>query len=99
MQIPTSVDWRDKGIISAVKDQGQCGSCWTFGTSETIESYWMMETGEFTDLSEQQMLDCTPNPNHCGGTGGCQGGTAELIYEQLVKTGLCLCSYSGSIAK
>jgi len=40
-----------------------------------------------TDLSEQQILDCTPNPNDCGGTGGCGGGTAEIAYQQILKQG------------
>jgi len=86
-KLPVSVDWRQQGIISAVKDQGQCGSCWTFGTAETVESYWALATGQLTDLSEQQILDCTPNPNDCGGTGGCGGGTPELAYAQIMQTG------------
>jgi len=85
--LPASVDWRDAGIITAVKNQGMCGSCWTFGTAENIESYWANKTGQLTDLSEQQILDCTPNPNDCGGTGGCGGGTAEIAYEQILKQG------------
>jgi len=86
--LPSHVDWRSKGIISPVKDQGECGSCWTFGTTETIESYQAMtHKGQLAELSEQQILDCTPNPNDCGGTGGCGGGTAELAYAQIMKQG------------
>merc|ERR1711974_591286 len=85
--LPTTVDWREKGIISDVKDQGACGSCWTFGTTETIESHWAMQTGLLTDLSEQQSLDCVKNTNDCGGTGGCEGGIPEIIYEQLKTMG------------
>jgi len=85
--LPPRVDWREHGIITAVKDQGQCGSCWTFGTAETIESYWANKTGELTDLSEQQILDCTSNPNQCGGTGGCGGGTAEVAFESIITAG------------
>jgi len=85
--LPTNVDWRDKSIISPVKDQGDCGSCWTFATAEVTESYWAMATGKLNILSEQQILDCTPNPNHCGGTGGCEGGTAELAWAQITLTG------------
>jgi cathepsin L len=89
-ELPVTVDWRTKGIISPVKDQGQCGSCWTFGSTEAIESYYALKygIGYLTDLSEQQALDCTPNPNDCGGTGGCGGGTAELVYAQMMKTGM-----------
>jgi len=85
--LPKHVDWREKGVISAVKDQGQCGSCWTFGTAETIESHWALKHKQLTDLSEQQILDCTPNPNHCGGTGGCSGGTPELAYAMIINQG------------
>jgi len=86
--LPQTVDWRSTGIITAVKDQGQCGSCWTFGSTETIESYWANQTkGQLADLSEQQILDCTPNPDDCGGTGGCGGGTPELAYAQIIKSG------------
>jgi len=81
------VDWRTKDVISSVKDQGQCGSCWSFGTSETVESYMALATGQLSDLSEQQILDCTPNPNDCGGTGGCGGGTAELAYARIMQLG------------
>eukprot|EP01125_Pyxidicula_operculata_P022696 TRINITY_DN9509_c0_g1_i1.p1 TRINITY_DN9509_c0_g1~~TRINITY_DN9509_c0_g1_i1.p1 ORF type:complete len:366 (-),score=103.41 TRINITY_DN9509_c0_g1_i1:117-1214(-) len=77
------VDWRTKGVVTAVKDQGACGSCWSFGSAETLESYWAIKTGKLYVLSEQQILDCTPNPNGCGGTGGCGGGTAELAYAQI----------------
>jgi len=84
--LPASVDWRKEGVISDVKDQGQCGSCWTFGTAETIESYWALATQQLPVLSEQQILDCTPNTHHCGGTGGCEGGTPELAYQTMINT-------------
>jgi len=89
-ELPVTVDWRTKGVISPVKDQGECGSCWTFAATESIESHYTLKhgVGYMTDLSEQQALDCTPNPNECGGTGGCQGGTCELVYAQMMKTGM-----------
>jgi len=83
--LPVSVDWRTRGIISPVKDQGRCGSCWTFGTTANIESFWAMKTGQLIELSEQQILDCTPNPQQCGGTGGCGGGTAQLAMSKIVE--------------
>jgi len=85
--LPAYVDWREKGIISDVKDQGQCGSCWTFGTAETVESYNAIATGQLAVLSEQQILDCTPNPNDCGGTGGCGGGITDIAYEKIIDMG------------
>jgi len=84
---PVSVDWREKGIVTPVKDQGRCGSCWTFGTAETIESYYALKHGNIMDFSEQQILDCTPNPNDCGGTGGCGGGTAQLAMDRIIAMG------------
>ena len=69
--LPASVDWRDKGIITNVKDQGMCGSCWAHGSTETVESYVALNTGHLETLSTQEITSCTPNPNHCGGTGGC----------------------------
>jgi cathepsin L len=81
------IDWRLSEIISEVKDQGQCGSCWTFGTAEVVESYWALKTKQLSALSEQQILDCTNNTNDCGGTGGCGGGTPEIAYNQLIDQG------------
>jgi len=85
--LPDAVDWRIKGVVTPVKDQGSCGSCWTFGTTETIESFSAIKTGRLQELSEQQILDCTPNVDQCGGTGGCGGGTPELAYAQIIKDG------------
>merc|ERR1719174_3195661 len=78
--LPASVDWRDKGAISAVKDQGYCGSCWAFATAETIESYLQINSGNSAveELSAQHITSCTPNELSCGGTGGCQGSIPQL---------------------
>ncbi len=85
--LPRNKDWRDENVISTVKDQGQCGSCWTFGSTETVESYWALATGQLPVLSQQFILDCTPNSQDCGGTGGCQGGTATLAINTIAKNG------------
>jgi len=82
-----TVDWRTKGVVTPPKDQGGCGSCWTFSTTETIESFAALKTGKLLTLSEQQILDCTPNPNDCGGTGGCGGGTVELAVARIMVMG------------
>jgi len=78
--LPESVDWRDKGVVSDVKNQGQCGSCWAFATTEIIESYAALATGDLVELSAQQVTSCTPNPVQCGGTGGCYGSIPQLGY-------------------
>jgi cathepsin L len=80
-ELPASVDWREKGVVSAVKDQGHCGSCWAFASTATIESHVAIASNKLFDLSVQQTAMCTPNPNHCGGTGGCEGSTAELAFD------------------
>jgi len=85
--LPASVDWRTKGAVTPVKDQGQCGSCWTFASTSTIESAWFLKTGVLQDLSEQQIASCTPNPQDCGGSGGCEGGTAEVAFQGVIDYG------------
>merc|ERR1712002_13490 len=78
--LPASVDWREKNAVTEVKNQGQCGSCWAFATTEMIESYAAIATGDLTELSAQQVTSCTPNPLKCGGTGGCYGSIPQLGY-------------------
>lgn len=78
--LPESVDWREKGAVTPVKNQGQCGSCWAFATTEMIESYAAIATGELPELSSQQVTSCTPNPLSCGGVGGCMGSIPQLGY-------------------
>jgi len=85
--LPDSVDWRTQGVVTAVKDQGKCGSCWSFAAAETVESHWALAKGQLWDLSEQQILDCTSNPQHCGGSGGCSGGTSEVAFASIVSAG------------
>lgn len=69
-------DWRDLGGVSAVKDQGSCGSCWCFAGVGAVESAVLVEDGVEWDLSEQQVMDC----NRYGR--GCNGGWADVVYEQ-----------------
>lgn len=85
--VPKNVDWRDKGVITPVKNQGMCGSCWAFAATEAIESYHTLKTGKQETLAPQQMVECTDNPRRCGGAGGCQGATEQLGIESVVKMG------------
>jgi len=82
--LPLSIDWRDRNVVTPVKDQGMCGSCWAFASTETLESHYAISTGILQELSEQNILDCVKNPNQCGGSGGCEGGTAELAYSTIL---------------
>lgn len=86
--VPNDIDWRTKGVVTPVKNQGGCGSCWAFAATETIESALAIASGKLLTLSEQNMVSCTKNPKQCGGTGGCQGATAELGIDYVAQKGI-----------
>lgn len=85
---PASLDWRDQGVVTPVKDQGDCGSCWAFATTENVESYAAMASDKLEVLSPQQLVTCAPNPLDCGGTGGCEGSIPEVAYQYVQLFGL-----------
>ena len=88
--LPTTFDWRDRrpSVLTAVKDQGQCGSCWAFASTETIESHVALNTGELVELAPQHLVACAANVYDCGGTGGCGGSIAELAFEYVQTHGM-----------
>jgi len=77
-----AVDWRTKGVVTSVKDQGQCGSCWAFSATEAIESYAKL-SGKYDlyELSPQQITSCDKTD------GGCNGGNTETAYQYVKKAG------------
>jgi C1A family cysteine protease len=80
-----TVDWTTvDGIVNAVKDQGQCGSCWAFSGVATVESAIALSTGKLHDLAEQQVVDCS----HNGGSQGCTGGFNQYAIEYIGTTGV-----------
>lgn len=91
-QLPASVDWRDQGVVSPVKDQGACGSCWAFAATETVESAYAVASGTLLELAPQVYVSCMSNPDKCGGTGGCEGAIAELAFNYTVDNGIALAS-------
>jgi len=87
--VPASRDWRDSGKVSPAKDQGGCGSCWAFSAAESFESHLAIQTNSTVQtLSPQQIVSCAPNPDQCGGTGGCEGSTQPLAFQYTKTAGL-----------
>jgi C1A family cysteine protease len=74
---PDVFDWREMMGVTPVKSQGQCGSCWAFTAHAVLESQLLIQTGIEYDLSEQQLVDCTPFSY------GCSGGTTESAWSYL----------------
>merc|ERR1711976_748564 len=89
---PDRVDWREKkpSVVTPVKNQGACGSCWAFGSTAVLESHYAIATGKLVVLAPQAYVNCAPNPNDCGGTGGCEGSIPELAFNWSAQKGLPL---------
>merc|ERR1739845_286079 len=104
-EVAASVDWRTKGAVTPVKNQGQCGSCWAFSTIGGLEGSWQLATGNLVSMSEQQFVDCDKTD------GGCQGGlmdkaftwaqsqsiATEASYAYTASVGSCKSSFSTAI--
>uniref|UniRef100_A0A7S1BCX5 Peptidase C1A papain C-terminal domain-containing protein n=1 Tax=Corethron hystrix TaxID=216773 RepID=A0A7S1BCX5_9STRA len=93
--LPDAVDWRNDvyGVVTAVKDQGHCGSCWAFAATATLESHIAIQTSTLFNFSPQELVSCMPNSQICGGNGGCAGATVDLAFNYLMSTGGILQEY------
>jgi len=88
---PESMDWRTRGVTTKVKNQGGCGSCWAFASTEVIESHFAIANKATPlTLAPQTFVDCAANPTHCGGTGGCEGSIPELAFNFTRAHGIAL---------
>ncbi|XP_031474932.1 vignain-like [Nymphaea colorata] len=80
--LPPSIDWRARGAVTGVKDQGHCGSCWAFSTVVAVEGINQIKTNKLVSLSEQELIDCDNKANQ-----GCNGGLMEYAFEFIKQNG------------
>jgi cathepsin L len=106
--LPASVDWTTQGVVTPVKNQGQCGSCWSFSATGAMECDYAIAKGTLTSLSEQQLVDCSFSNGNLGCAGGWyynawnyvekEGGLCtESAYPYTAQDGTCKSSSCGTL--
>jgi cathepsin F len=78
--VPDELDWTTMGAVTKIKDQGECGNCFTFGATCDMEAAWFLAGHDMVSLSEQQLTSC----DSVGGDGGCDGGDTNLDTDKYV---------------
>ena len=84
--VPAEIDWVKKGAVTGVKNQGQCGSCWSFSTTGAMEGAYYLKYGTLDSFSEQELVDCDTRSNG-GKDMGCNGGLMDNAFSWIKKNG------------
>lgn len=85
--LPLTWDWRSVlTSLQPIPEQGACGSCWAVAATKLLETHSELYQGK-RSFSVNEIVSCSPNPDHCGGTGGCQGSTIELAMSYVMANG------------